>query len=393
MLKSLRAAAGLRELDRSRTSPTSPAPSVLDRPLGTGADVSEGAEDRDTAAGSESVYRRRRAGAKIQDRFERMLALSRLLVLIPVVFLLIDAAGSFVYGADILIRTADGDIGEPSRIGGRLGVFLIVMDTFLVGATLMIAAFGFYELFVLRRERAGHKYWLPSWLRMRDLEDLKARVVSMLILVAAITFVDVTVESHDKRGVLFLGLGISVIIVALTAFLRFGRKDQTSATASAASALPVPANEPTPDPVLLDPPPRDRRRRIVALLSGTVRSGHWQLTPDSDVIAVAGFARLDLREAILPSPPDQQDEPGGPGNEVRIRLIAALGQVTVLIPSQMRIIDSGLTLLGSRSLDDNGAEATGPDAPLLVTSGLSILGRVRIKRQPPTKPPTAPPTT
>ena len=163
---------------------------------------------------------------RIQWRFERLLALSRLLALVPVVFLLVDAAGSFVYGADILVRTADGDIGQPARIGGRLGIFLIVMDTFLVGATLMIAAFGFYELFVIRKERARHTYWLPNWLRMRDLEDLKARVVSMLILVAAITFVDIAVESHDDRGILFLGLGIAVVIAALTAFLRFGRRSE-----------------------------------------------------------------------------------------------------------------------------------------------------------------------
>jgi uncharacterized membrane protein YqhA len=157
-------------------------------------------------------------------RFERVLAYSRLLALIPVVFLLADAAGSFVYGADILIRSASGDISEPARVGGRLGIFLITMDTFLVGATFLIAAFGFYELFVIKRERPGIEHWLPSWLQMHDLEDLKARVVSMLILVAAITFIDIAVESHNERGILFLGLGIAVVILALTAFLRFGRR-------------------------------------------------------------------------------------------------------------------------------------------------------------------------
>jgi uncharacterized membrane protein YqhA len=159
----------------------------------------------------------------LQRRFEGFLASTRLLALIPVVFLLLDAAGSFVYGADILVRSASGDIGEPARVGGRLGIFLIAMDTFLVGATLMIAAYGIYELFIIRKERASHRQWLPSWLQMHDLEDLKARVVSMLILVAAITFVDVAVESHDERNVLFLGLAIAAVILALTAFLRFGR--------------------------------------------------------------------------------------------------------------------------------------------------------------------------
>ncbi len=163
-------------------------------------------------------------GERVQRGFERVLAQCRLLALIPVVFLLLDAAASFIYGTDILVRSASGAIGEPTKVGGRLGIFLIAMDTFLVGATLMTAAFGFYELFVIRTERASHEHWLPNWLRMRDLEDLKARVVSMLILVAAITFVDVAVESHDERHVLFLGLGIAVVIAALTAFLRFGRK-------------------------------------------------------------------------------------------------------------------------------------------------------------------------
>lgn len=190
------------------------------------------------------------AAGRAQQWFERLLAGSRLLVLIPVVFLLLDAVGSFVYGADILLRSVSHDVGEPARIGGRLGIFLVVMDTFLVGATFMVAAFGFYELFVLKRELDEHKYWLPSWLRMHDLEDLKARVVSMLILVAAITFVDIAIESHDERGVLYLGLGIAVVIVALTAFLRFGRRPDPTPRPNARSEPGI-GREP-------DPPEPDR---------------------------------------------------------------------------------------------------------------------------------------
>jgi uncharacterized membrane protein YqhA len=178
---------------------------------------------------------------RAQDRFEHMLAVSRLLVLVPVVFLLVDAAGSFIYGTVIFILTVadtvSGAVSQASKIDAILGRFLIVMDTYLVGATLMIAAFGFYELFVIRSSRRGEKYWLPSWLKMRDLEDLKARVVSMLILVAAITFVDVAVETHDERGVFYMGLGIAIVIAALTAFLRFGR--QTHAPAITGDSEPA----------------------------------------------------------------------------------------------------------------------------------------------------------
>ncbi len=222
----------------------------------------------------ERARRHHQSGRTIQDRFERLLAWSRLLVLIPVIFLMADAAGSFVYGADIFIRTADGDVGEPARVGGRLGVFLVVMDTFLVGATLMIAAFGFYELFVLRRERAGHQYWLPNWLRMRDLEDLKARVVSMLILVAAITFVDQLVETHDARGVLFLGLGIAVVIVALTAFLHFGRKSQSST--GGASATDPGAGDPPSPPAAGEPAAHvSSRSGRTSMLDSSTRASAW----------------------------------------------------------------------------------------------------------------------
>jgi uncharacterized membrane protein YqhA len=314
-------------------------------------------------------------GRDVQRRFERFLALSRLLTLIPVIFLLLDAAGSFVYGADILIRTADGDIGEPARVGGRLGIFLIVMDTFLVGATLLIAAYGFYELFVIRRERPGHDHWLPSWLWMRDLEDLKARVVSMLILVAAITFVDILVESHDERGVLFLGLGVAAIVVALTAFLRFGRRAE-------------PASATGPDP---PPPPSGGPTRaspsyyLTAQAAGTGQAGIGQAALQQkhgrdtgpqvrrSVVAIAGFATLDLRED---GPASQSELRAAP---IRVRLVAIFGQVRVLIPAGMQVADSGLSMLGTRSVAGHVTHPK-PGVPLLITTGASIIGRVKITR-------------
>jgi uncharacterized membrane protein YqhA len=58
---------------------------------------------------------------------------------------------------------------------------------------------------------------------MHDLNDLKARVISMVILVAAVSFVDVAVESNGGLNTLYLGAAVALVIAALTAFLRFGR--------------------------------------------------------------------------------------------------------------------------------------------------------------------------
>ena len=58
---------------------------------------------------------------------------------------------------------------------------------------------------------------------MSDLNDLKARVVAMAVLVSTTTFVEVLVDQAETGyDVLEIGAGIALVIGALTAFLRFG---------------------------------------------------------------------------------------------------------------------------------------------------------------------------
>jgi uncharacterized membrane protein YqhA len=454
----------------------------------------EGPPDRPVTPGGTGGQRPVR---KTQRRFESLLTASRLLAIIPVVFLLLDAAASFVYGTDIFVRTATDVLSEPAKIGGRLGIFLIVMDTFLVGATLMIAAFGFYELFVVRDDRTSDKFWLPTWLRSHDLDQLKARVVSMLILVAAITFVDRLVESQNEQQVLFLGTGISIVIAGLTAFLWFGKRKPAAVKLAGVSAgdggpdndgpdndgprggapggggpesegphgwaprggspeasghdggpqagaprrgpdgggrdsgsrrggspdggallcglpgssdrdvlhsglhgrgaadlinlstswprLARPIEETRPQveetrlgveethrPHEETPHPVEAPRpvRVMAILAGTRRVGNWNVAHRTKVIAAAGWAQLDLREAVLPA------------QHVAVRVIAGLGVVTITVPPHMDVSEAGTTLLGFRSI--HGGPSTQPRiaAPALLLSGACILGVIRVRRIP-----------
>lgn len=114
-------------------------------------------------------------------------------------------------------------------MGNKIGLFLVVIDLFLIGATLLIAAIGFYELFASRVDVGTDTRMVPQWLAMRDLNDLndllndlKVRIVGMLVLVAAVSFVQAVVDFADARKVLESGAGIAAFIVALTAFIRFG---------------------------------------------------------------------------------------------------------------------------------------------------------------------------
>jgi uncharacterized membrane protein YqhA len=145
-----------------------------------------------------------------------------MLVMVPIAVLVISAAAAFIYGTGLLIWSLVEIIPHPFPVGHKIGLFLLVVDLFLVGATLLIAAIGFYELFISRIDVGGARASMPNWLVMRDLNDLKARVVSMLVLVAAVSFVDVVVDFPGGRDILFLGGAVALVIGALTAFLRFG---------------------------------------------------------------------------------------------------------------------------------------------------------------------------
>ena len=99
---------------------------------------------------------------------ERALAESFRLALIPVVVLVLAALGAVVYGTALFVHSVKGIIDHPFPVGHQIGLFLLDIDLFFIGATLLIAAVGFYELFVREIEFTDSTK-LPSWLEMRDL--------------------------------------------------------------------------------------------------------------------------------------------------------------------------------------------------------------------------------
>lgn len=132
-----------------------------------------------------------------------------------------SALGAFAYGTGLFVAAIHDVISKPLPAGHKIGELLIIVDLFLIGATLLIASFGFYELFIERIETSrGDR--LPQWLQMRDLNDLKARVIAMIVLIAAVDFIQILVESSDGRQILERGAGVALVIGALTAFVRFG---------------------------------------------------------------------------------------------------------------------------------------------------------------------------
>jgi uncharacterized membrane protein YqhA len=157
--------------------------------------------------------------------FERGLSLAQLTLVLPVTVLVLSGIGAFVYGVAVAVHSVL-DIADHPFAVHNLRLFLTEIDLFLIGATLIIAAIGLYELFIARIDPANLRRPMPAWLEMKDLNDLKARVIAMIVLVCAVTFTDELLEfARQTLDLLYLAAGVAVFILALTVYLRFGSSD------------------------------------------------------------------------------------------------------------------------------------------------------------------------
>ena len=169
--------------------------------------------------GSADPEPRRLPGAAA-ERVERSLAASLSLAIIPVAFLILAALGAFVYGAAVFVDSVRSIASHPFPVSHQIGLFLLDIDLFLIGATLLISAIGFYELFI-GDIRVGGIARMPAWLEMHDLNDLKGRVLGMIVMVLAVSFVELAVDEGSGLKTLEVGGGVALVIIAVTAFLRF----------------------------------------------------------------------------------------------------------------------------------------------------------------------------
>ena len=85
-------------------------------------------------------------------------------------------------------------------------------DIILIAAALLIIGIGLYALFVGRVEN------LPHWLDITSLDDLKDKLVSVVVAVLAVNFFTRVVEWQGGVDILYLGGGIGIVIGSLALF-------------------------------------------------------------------------------------------------------------------------------------------------------------------------------
>src|SRR5262249_8768775 len=155
----------------------------------------------------------------------RALASSRYIVLIAIAGALVASVALILYEAAVVAQAVVDVIREGSvapRASRALAVGVIeAIDVFLIAIVAYITGIGLYTLFI------DDTLPLPTWLTIRDLDDLKHHLVSIVIAVLAVLFLREAVARAGEFDLLRFAAAVAIMIAALTFFLstRMTRKD------------------------------------------------------------------------------------------------------------------------------------------------------------------------
>ena len=155
-------------------------------------------------------------------------------VAIPVVVCIAVAMGvTLLYGVALTVelvrRAVLGGVDAAATKALLLDVIELV-DVFLVGATLYVVMIGLYELLI------DPDLPSPAWLVVKSLDDLKAKVLVMVIVILGVFFLGQVVSWNGTQDLLPLGVAIALVVTALTFFLTMPGRRAAANTPPAASA-------------------------------------------------------------------------------------------------------------------------------------------------------------
>lgn len=82
-------------------------------------------------------------------------------------------------------------------------------DTLLVGMALLIISFGMQALFI------GQLHNVPAWLHIRTFDDLKQKLLGIVVVALAVNFFSVALEWKSGNDILIYGSALAAVILAV----------------------------------------------------------------------------------------------------------------------------------------------------------------------------------
>jgi uncharacterized membrane protein YqhA len=147
----------------------------------------------------------------------KILSVSRYMMVLPVIGCLVGSFALIVYELIVIVTALAGVLNQPvinAKSAKLFSVGLIEgVDIFLIAIAIYIIGVGLYALFI------DENVDRPKWLKLRDLEDLKANLVSVVIAVLAVLFLREAIAWDGSQSLLILGASIAAVIASLSLFL------------------------------------------------------------------------------------------------------------------------------------------------------------------------------
>jgi uncharacterized membrane protein YqhA len=100
---------------------------------------------------------------------------------------------------------------DYSYVKEYLGVTIQIVDIFLVATVFYLISLGLYELFIAKAP-------LPGWVEIRNLDDLKTKLLGLTVIALAVTFLGYTLSLEVTTNILEFGIAIGIMIIAISAY-------------------------------------------------------------------------------------------------------------------------------------------------------------------------------
>ena len=153
---------------------------------------------------------------------KRILGMTRYAVVVPAMASIIGALLLMAQGSISMVMVVIDAITEESGLKETIVDVLTAVDAILLGTVLLVIGYGLYELFI------DADIEVPLWLRVQDLDDLKSKLIGVVVAIIAVVFVGVFVDSNRAADVISYGVGAGALVVGLAIFAYATRKDSVS---------------------------------------------------------------------------------------------------------------------------------------------------------------------
>jgi len=156
----------------------------------------------------------------------KIVGLTRYTVIVPAIAAILGALLLMAQGSFAVLFAIINSIVSQTLLKEVIVDVLTAVDAILLGTVLLVIGYGLYELFV------DTEVDVPPWLQIRDLDDLKSKLIGVVVAIIAVVFVGVLVDSNRAGDVLAYGAGAGALVLGLGVFAWATRRKTDPTTKS-----------------------------------------------------------------------------------------------------------------------------------------------------------------